>query len=159
MYWDYFKYVIKHKWYVAKVCIRKGMFIHAFTHDLSKFLPSEFIPYAKNFFGTKTDLSDREFQMGVLFHYHRNKHHYAYWIGTNGKVFNMPERYAKQLVADWIAMSWVKIESRLGECSFNEAREDTIKYYKVLEEKRLTPMTNYYIHKHLGISEGENETN
>ena len=46
-YWDYFKYIVEHKKNVGIECLKAGMFIHAITHDLSKFLPSEFIPYAK----------------------------------------------------------------------------------------------------------------
>ncbi|MGL5381039.1 DUF5662 family protein [Clostridium sp.] len=51
IYIDYFKYVVNHKKNVFKVCINNDDFIHGITHDLSKFLPSEFIPYAKWFYG------------------------------------------------------------------------------------------------------------
>lgn len=35
----------------SKLAGKRGLYLHAFTHDLSKFLPSEFIPYAKWFYG------------------------------------------------------------------------------------------------------------
>ena len=60
MYWKYFKYVMEHKRNVFIECMNmakkyKGqdkidLIIHAFTHDMSKFLPCEFIPYAKWFY-------------------------------------------------------------------------------------------------------------
>lgn len=49
-YWKYFKYVIRHKWYVLIECFKKGQYWRGITHDLSKFLPDEFIPYAKYFY-------------------------------------------------------------------------------------------------------------
>jgi hypothetical protein len=68
MYYKYFKYVLEHKKNVFIECmnmakeywnepyfkkqnrkIARELFVHAFTHDLSKFLPCEFIPYARYF--------------------------------------------------------------------------------------------------------------
>lgn len=49
--WGYLLYVLEHKKNVFKVCWKRGMYLHAFTHDLSKFLPSEFFPYAERFYG------------------------------------------------------------------------------------------------------------
>jgi len=47
----YLKYIIRHKWYVGIECFKMGVYWRGITHDLSKFLPSEFIPYAKYFYG------------------------------------------------------------------------------------------------------------
>jgi hypothetical protein len=51
MYLKYLLYVLEHKWNVGIECLKMGMPLHALTHDLSKFRPSEFIPYAKYFYG------------------------------------------------------------------------------------------------------------
>ena len=51
MYWKYFKYVIRHKLFVFIECYKLGKIWRGITHDLSKFLPDEFIPYSRYFYG------------------------------------------------------------------------------------------------------------
>jgi len=50
-YLKYLKYILKHKWYVMIECFKNGLIWRGLMHDLSKFLPSEFIPYANFFYG------------------------------------------------------------------------------------------------------------
>ena len=50
-YWKYLLYVLEHKKNVFKTCWKRGLYLHALTHDLSKFMPDEFIPYARYFYG------------------------------------------------------------------------------------------------------------
>ena len=114
MYYKYLKYVLEHKKNVFIECmkiamqhegkIRKELIIHAFTHDLSKFLPCEFIPYARYFYGnelkTDSEILKQEFEKAWEHHYTHNKHHEDYW---NGK--DMPYLYIMQLIADWKGMS------------------------------------------------------
>lgn len=107
-YWKYFKYVAQHKWYVAIECIKMGMPIHAISHDLSKFLPSEFLPYAVKFYSGdyayKYFEVQNNFEKAWLLHQHRNKHHWDYWINSTGVALPMPRKYVKQMIADWRAM-------------------------------------------------------
>jgi hypothetical protein len=117
MYWNYFKYIIEHKWNVGIECLKMGMPIHAITHDLSKFLPSEFIPYAKYFYETdkatnydKKTENDKNFQSGWCYHQKRNKHHWNYWVSVTRKSnaqlpIEMPRRHVRQMIADWRGMS------------------------------------------------------
>jgi hypothetical protein len=79
------------------------MFLHAFTHDLSKFNPVEFIPYAKYFYGLKTN--HNKFNLAWLHHQHKNKHHWNFWVHGDGQVEEMPLKYVKQMLCDWLAMS------------------------------------------------------
>ncbi|MGL5715198.1 MAG: DUF5662 family protein [Paraclostridium sp.] len=124
-YKEYFKYVLEHKRNVFKTCWDRGLCLHAFTHDLSKFLPSEFIPYAKYFYGTwgvkiekafpnddepytngQSCLSNsylrckKEFDIAWELHYKRNKHHWNHWIGKD-----IPYKYIMQMICDWEAMA------------------------------------------------------
>lgn len=123
-YLKYFKYVMEHKKNVFIECWKEGLYIHAFTHDLSKFLPSEFLPYTKYFYGdwgVKIEKSypdkenyingqsclsvsylkcKKEFNKAWEHHYKHNKHHWNYWVGRE-----MPEKYIKQMICDWKAMS------------------------------------------------------
>lgn len=116
MYWNYFKYIIEHKFNVFIECMKMGMFIHAFTHDLSKFRPSEFFPYARYFYAEKRIKEynnytgiQQDFEKAWMLHQKRNKHHWNYWISISGKnkinSVPMPGKYVKQMIADWKGMS------------------------------------------------------
>ena len=108
IYWNYLKYIIQHKWLVGVECAKMGMFLHAITHDLSKFLPSEFFPYAEKFFSGdyayKYHEVENRFNFAWLLHQHRNKHHWNYWVDAEGAAVPMPAKYVKQMIADWRAM-------------------------------------------------------
>lgn len=136
MYKEYFKDICEHKLNVAKECIKMTkdfnikkdkktkfmLYIHAITHDLSKFSPKEFIPYAKYFngeYGVKLEkiwsyeaihnghscLSNsylrckKEFNKAWKHHCLKNKHHSEYWIGKT-----MPYKYILQMICDLKAM-------------------------------------------------------
>ena len=75
MYWKYFKYIVEHKWNVGIECFKIMQPIHAIFHDLSKFLPSEFLPYARFFMAKnrakeykQSDEDDPNFQKGWCLH-------------------------------------------------------------------------------------------
>jgi hypothetical protein len=115
-YLKYFWYVCEHKFNVGIECLKMGLFIHAITHDLSKFRPSEFIPYARFFSQTdrtknykQSDERNENFQRGWNLHQKRNKHHWNYWVSVtrvNEIVpVPMPRKYVRQMVADWNGMS------------------------------------------------------
>ena len=42
-YLKYLSYVLRHKWFVMLACFKVKLFWQGITHDLSKFLPDEFI--------------------------------------------------------------------------------------------------------------------
>ncbi len=120
-YVQYLSYIFRHKWFVFIECCKFGMIWLGIIHDWSKFLPSEFIPYAKHFYGDKEsdikkgrdetgyykagDTGDVLFDFAWLLHQKRNKHHWQWWIlpeddgGT--KLFSMPDKYRKEMLADW----------------------------------------------------------
>lgn len=97
MYWRYFKYVFWHKVYVWQMGRKLGIPWLALLHDNSKFLPSEFLPYAYFFYGKdreaeasrirdKTgyykpqDTGNAAFDHAWFLHQKRNKHHWQYWV-------------------------------------------------------------------------------
>ena len=119
-YLKYLKYILKHKWYVFLECKREKLIWLGITHDLSKFLPSEFIPYANHFYGEGRDIKtgrdatgyyragdsgESEFDFAWLLHQKRNRHHWQYWILPMGdgteKLFNMPYEYRVEMLCDW----------------------------------------------------------
>jgi len=50
-YTKYLNYVLRHKWYVMIECFKRGKYWRGLMHDISKFRPDEFIPYARFFNG------------------------------------------------------------------------------------------------------------
>lgn len=117
IYFKYFRYVLRHKWFVFLAACKLGVPWLGIIHDLSKFSPDEWIPYAKFFYGTNksrrdktgyykpTDTGDKAFDFAWLLHQKRNKHHWQWWVlpEDNGgvKVLPMPERYMREMLADW----------------------------------------------------------
>lgn len=126
-YIQYLKYVLVHKWFVfvAGLKVRASLWL-LLIHDWSKFLPSEFVPYAQYFYNKEKQategldaiglyglaelapwgfyIKDR-FNMAWLLHQRRNPHHWQYWylMQDNDPNFPlpMPEKYAREMVADW----------------------------------------------------------
>jgi len=120
-YWKYLKYVLRHKWYVGIECVRRGLIWRGIMHDMSKFLPSEFIPYANFFYGENndikrgrnatgyykpTDTGDNDFDFAWLLHQKRNRHHWQWWIlpeDEDGiKIIKMDDKYRTEMLCDWI---------------------------------------------------------
>lgn len=107
---NYLKYVLKHKWFVLLASIRIGASIWAaIIHDLSKFRPSEWLPYARCFYapdGSKQYLETPAFAQAWNDHQKRNKHHYQYyvilWDRGEMEPLPMPRRYLMEMVADWM---------------------------------------------------------
>jgi hypothetical protein len=120
-YWAYFKYAMRHKWYVFLECWKLGIPWLGIIHDMSKFYPSEWMPYMRHFFNSDgslrpktrdktgyykpTDTGDDDFDGAWFLHQKRNKHHWQWWIlpeDSEGlKTIPMPERYMKEMLADW----------------------------------------------------------
>lgn len=106
----YFKYIIKHKWFVLLASRQlKVSLWRAFIHDISKFRPSEWIPYANTFYnkdGSSRYQETKEFNLAWNHHQKRNKHHWQYWtlVKDDGKLIclEIPEKYVREMIADWI---------------------------------------------------------
>lgn len=118
-YLKYLKYLLKHKWYVMIECFKKGLIWRGIMHDMSKFLPSEIIPYANFFYGKKkkqirdktgyykpTDTGDERFDFAWLLHQKRNRHHWQWWVLPEDdggvKVLEIKEPYLTEMICDWI---------------------------------------------------------
>ena len=112
---QYMSYLLRHKWYVFKECREHGLFWRGVFHDMSKFRPSEFIPYMNYFYGRNTrdktgyykptDTGDKAFDFAWLLHQKRNDHHWQWWILPEDeggvKILPMPEIAVKEMLCDW----------------------------------------------------------
>lgn len=121
----YLSYVIRHKWFVYRAGRRTGAPIwRLLVHDWSKFLPSEWFPYVRYFYGDypeaakvgrvgsqfcpsmrfKEDVAS-EFDYAWNLHQKRQPHHWQFWVLTedSGKVqpLAMPFHFVCEMVADW----------------------------------------------------------
>lgn len=111
---NHFKTITKHRHEVIKHCFRAGIGIQGLFHDLSKYSPTEFIPGAVNFQGTRSP-NERErekkgYSQAWLHHKGRNRHHYEYWNDYNPVTHKregvkMPTRYFIEMVCDRVAAS------------------------------------------------------
>lgn len=114
-------YTLSHKFYVALECFRRGLYVEAFTHDLSKFTLQEFVAYAEFFYdkeGNKKEgirsktgyykpdtTGDNAFDWAWFWHQARNKHHWQYYVypkddGT-WKTMEIPKKYLTEMICDY----------------------------------------------------------
>ncbi|MDC7221632.1 MAG: DUF5662 family protein [Spirochaetales bacterium] len=119
MFFKYLNYVLRHKWYVFLEACKLGVPLRGILHDMSKFRPSEFIPYMKYFYGdygVKNNCPAKwtvpevtkvkaDFDKAWLLHLKRNPHHYQYWIlnkdNGDNQCLEMPKKYILEMIADW----------------------------------------------------------
>lgn len=123
--WSYLRYVARHKWFVFVAGLKTGAPIWRLViHDWSKFLPSEWFPYAQHFYGDNQGEGLRaigEFGLCELapwgfyakdrftsawnLHQKRNRHHWQFWlvVQDDGEAFPLPipEKFLREMVADW----------------------------------------------------------
>lgn len=125
----YSKYLFRHKWFVFQAGRKLGVnWFQLLIHDWSKFLPSEWFPYANYFYGnypsemehTENDFGqkhfihpekktkeywERRFNIAWLHHQKRNKHHWQYWVLMNDdgtiQAMEIPDKYLNEMIADW----------------------------------------------------------
>lgn len=125
--WQYFKYVVRHKWYVFRAGFALGVSLRQLiTHDWSKFLPREWFAYVAYFYGDKPTADDerRAMMLGLniktraelkadfdnAWNHHQKcqPHHWQYWLlltdsdDPRFRPLPMPERYIREMVADWM---------------------------------------------------------
>lgn len=106
-YWQYFCYLLRHKWFVFVECARYGIYWRGLAHDMSKFLPAEFAPYARYYFGGRPIGAANQEKYNLAWNYHqkRNRHHQQFWFMISGDrqiiFFSMPDKYRKEMLADW----------------------------------------------------------
>jgi hypothetical protein len=142
-YFKYLWYVLRHKWFVFVECCKLGIPLTGVVHDCNKFLPDEFFPYAEYFYGSDSTNNQDAFDMAWLKHQRRNRHHWQAWIlhedSGEVKVFDMPMRYRKEMLADWRGAGLA-----LG-------KPDTAKWYAAnRKNQRLHPSTRRWIEEQLG---------
>lgn len=162
MYFKYMKYILRHKWFVFLECSKVGLFWRGLIHDWSKLRPSEFIPYARHFYGKRKrqgikrgrnesgyykpyDTGDTAFDFAWLLHQKRNRHHWQWWIlpEDNGgtKIFPMSPTYRKELLCDWHGAGR----------AINGKRDSKTFYLKNKDNIQLNPETRQWVEQQLNV--------
>ncbi len=112
--WEHFKTITKHRHAVIRNCWHAGIFWQGLRHDISKYSPSEFIPGALHYQGTRSpnegEREDYGFSYAWMHHKGRNKHHFEYWtdydpVTRKMSPVKMPVRYVKEMFCDRVAAS------------------------------------------------------
>lgn len=163
----YLSYLARHKWFVFVASLRTGVPLLGLMHDLVKLHPAEFFPYSRFFYepdGTSkvrrnatgyykpTDTGDPAFDLAWLHHVRNTKHHWQAWAvpdaSVNGyvKVYEMPERYRREMVADWEGASRAQ--------GIYQGPETTRAWYRANRTKlMLGPRTRAWIEAFIGFGE------
>ena len=145
---EYLKKVLTHKWYVFLECCKLGIPWLGITHDLSKFSPREWRAYAINFcveWEERPQWVEDMFSTAWNHHQKRNLHHPEYWVcmsrGTPDKVLPMPDRYRREMLADWRGAGRAYV-------GWDNTKEW---YLNNRDSLRLHPETRAWIEEQLGI--------
>jgi hypothetical protein len=94
----------------------------AILHDNSKFNFGEFVNYARYFYDKNGNLNiikktyrediagnlPEDFEKVWTHHQKFNKHHYNHWIILENNIIKtipMPEKYMREMIADWMGVS------------------------------------------------------
>ena len=161
----YFRYLVLHKWWVLVAGLKtKTPLWQLLIHDLSKFRPSEWFPYADNYYGPKYDESTEDgflaqhrrnfrYKRAWLLHQNRNAHHWQYWCLRTEKDetihLPMPDRYMREMVADWLGAGRAK-SGKWEALDWYEKHKDNIKLHPVTRmdvEELLHDFTNRVLEK------------
>jgi len=110
----HFHTITKHRHRVIVHCFRAGIGFQGLFHDLSKYAPTEFLPGARYYQGSRSP-NERErevygYSIAWMHHKGRNRHHFEYWTDINPqtKTYDpvpMPIRYVKEMFCDRVAAS------------------------------------------------------
>ncbi len=108
----HYKTITKHRHQVIRHCFKAGIGFQGLFHDLSKYLPAEFIVGAKYYQGSRSpNESEREaygYSKAWMHHKGRNRHHFEYWTDYNPRTkelspVKMPRRYVIEMFCDRVA--------------------------------------------------------
>ena len=114
--WGHFKTITRHRHMVMRNCFRVGLYKQGLLHDLSKYMPTEFLAGAKYYQGTRSPNAAQREDVGYseawMHHKGRNRHHFEYWTDLvkdshRYEPVPMPYRYVVESVMDRIAASKV----------------------------------------------------
>lgn len=138
----HFKTITHHRNLVMKYCFRLGLYWQGLTHDLSKYMPVEFLVGAKYYQGTcspnNAERKEKGYSSAWLHHKGRNKHHFEYWIdyspakdGLPLAGIEMPRRYVAEMFCDRLAACKTYLGEKYTNASAWEYYEKSHDHYVI----------------------------
>ncbi len=134
----HFKTITRHRHMVMRHCIRAGIPLQGLLHDLSKYTPTEFLPGAVYYQGTRSpNEAERErigYSTAWMHHKGRNRHHFEYWNDINPKTkeyepVEMPVKYLVEMFCDRVAASKIYLGENYTDDAplayYHKGNEDT----------------------------------
>ena len=124
--------ITKHRNKVISHCAKAGILRRGLLHDLSKYLPAEFIAGAKFYAGQHSPNDSQRKAYGYsaawMHHKGRNKHHFEYWTDYNPQTkrlepVKMPVKYVKEMFCDRVAAGRVYLGDKF-------TNDNPINYFK-----------------------------
>lgn len=115
----HFTTITDHKLLVMKHCFRVGLYRQGLLHDMSKYMPSEFIQGCMYYQDGKRspnngEREDKGYSYAWLHHKGRNRHHFEFWLDytmdPNQRQYplqpvQMPRKYVAEMLMDRISAS------------------------------------------------------
>lgn len=146
---EYLRYITRHKYYVFVAGRKLGVsFKRLIFHDWVKFLPCEWLPYLRFFYGDYAQKDFDEFNRAFLHHWHSQDHHWQHWlkIADSGGMapMKMDPDAALEMVADWAGAG----RAIAGEWEFTKW------YLKNKLAMKLHPQTRVEVEGHLKQLQG-----
>jgi hypothetical protein len=116
-YIGHFYRLTRHRYFVMHECWKQHLYLLGILHDINKYLPVVFIPYAKyslinykknsdstGYYSPHTDYD--KLTLAMNWHTTHSKHHWQYWSvqaeADNTVALDIPEKYIKEMICDWI---------------------------------------------------------
>ncbi len=115
----HFKTITEHKLLVMRHCFQIGLYRQGLMHDLSKYMPIEFLAGCMYYDDGKSSPNNGErrargYSAAWLHHKGRNRHHFEYWLdyalhpGQEKyplQAVQMPRKYVAEMLMDRISAS------------------------------------------------------
>lgn len=130
--------ITEHKLLVMRHCFAVGLYYQGITHDLSKYLPAEFLAGCRYYQGGKRSPNNGEreavgYSYAWMHHKGRNRHHFEFWTdyaltpAEKGRpplqAVKMPRRYVAEMLMDRIAASKTYLKK-------DYTRHEPLKYFQ-----------------------------
>ena len=141
-YWQHFKTITKHKWYVQKFCFKCGYYKRGILHDLSKYSFVEFFSSARYFQGNRSPIEAekdvKSYSLAWQHHKGHNPHHWEYWIDNIGTYKNtpikIPYEYVIEMICDWLGAGIVYSKQKVD---YDKPYKEPLEYYKKCRDERI----------------------
>ncbi len=161
----HFRTVTEHKIQVMRHCFAVGLYYQGIMHDMSKYMPSEFLEGCRYYQDGKRSPNNGEreakgYSFAWMHHKGRNRHHFEFWTDYAAKpmkgqhpvgAVQMPRKYVAEMLMDRIAASKTYLKE-------DYTRHEPLKYFQKGKGKHLMhPQTSRELERMLKILDKRGE--